>query len=161
MFQVNKIMFSWISSFFWWISSFFRWITSFFWWIRSCLCWMSVFLLNKLPFVEWVFFYDSAPVLLNTLLFLLNKLIFSSHRRALQTALSQRAGAAAAAAVEGKFHIFCNNLNPVYRIQAKFGMDILLNPRNKPVEEFFIFLKIQDGRRRPKKKLSLIGRQCN
>ena len=46
--------------------------------------------------------------------------------------------------------IFCNNLDPVHRIQTKFGMDILLDPRNKPAEEFFIFLKIQDGRRRSK-----------
>ena len=29
-------------------------------------------------------------------------------------------------------------------------MDILLDPRNKPAKEFFIFLKIQDGRRRSK-----------
>ena len=33
---------------------------------------------------------------------------------------------------------------------TKFGMDILHDPRNKPAEEFFIFLKIQDGRRRSK-----------
>ena len=44
----------------------------------------------------------------------------------------------------------CNNLDPVHRIQTKFGMDILLDPRNKPAKEFFIFLKIQDGRRRSK-----------
>ena len=25
-------------------------------------------------------------------------------------------------------HIFCNNLDPVHRIQIKFGMDILLDP---------------------------------
>ena len=50
----------------------------------------------------------------------------------------------------GKIHIFCNNLDLVHRIQTKFGMDILLDPRNKLVEEFFIFLKIQDGRRRSK-----------
>ena len=43
---------------------------------------------------------------------------------------------------------FCNNLDPVHWIQTKFGMDILLDPRNKPAKEFFIFLKIQDGRRR-------------
>ena len=41
-------------------------------------------------------------------------------------------------------------MDPVHRIQTKFGMDILLDPRNKPAEEFFIFLKIQDGRRRSK-----------
>ena len=44
----------------------------------------------------------------------------------------------------------CNNFDTVHRIQTKFGMDILLDPRNKPAEEFFIFLKIQDGRRRSK-----------
>ena len=33
---------------------------------------------------------------------------------------------------------------------TKFGMDILLDLRNKHVEEFLIFLKIQDGRRRSK-----------
>ena len=47
--------------------------------------------------------------------------------------------------------IFCNNLDPVHRIHTKFGMDILLDPRNKPAKEFFIFLKIQDGRRRSKR----------
>ena len=44
----------------------------------------------------------------------------------------------------------CNNFDTVHRIQTKFGMDILLDPRNKPAKEFFIFLKIQDGRRRSK-----------
>jgi hypothetical protein len=48
------------------------------------------------------------------------------------------------------FSMFCNNLHPVHRIQTKFGMDILLDPRYKPAEEFFIFLKIQDGRLRSK-----------
>ena len=46
--------------------------------------------------------------------------------------------------------MFCNNLDPVHLIWTKFGMDIQLDPRNKPSEEFFIFLKIQDGRRRSK-----------
>jgi hypothetical protein len=48
------------------------------------------------------------------------------------------------------YEFFCNNLDPVHRIQTKFGMDILLDPRNKLEEEFFIFLKIQDGRWRSK-----------
>ena len=48
------------------------------------------------------------------------------------------------------YECFCNNLDPVHRIQTKSGMDILLDPRNKLVEEFFIFLKIQDGRWRSK-----------
>ena len=75
--------------------------------------------------------------------------IFSSHRRALWTTLSQEEG-------EGKWgkwkqnECFCNNLDPVHRIQTKFCMDILLDPRSKPAEEFFFFLKIQDGRRRSK-----------
>ena len=45
-------------------------------------------------------------------------------------------------------HIFCNNLKTAHRIQTKFGMDILLDPRNNPAEEFSIFLKIQYGRSR-------------
>ena len=45
-------------------------------------------------------------------------------------------------------HIFCNNLDPAHRIQTKFGMDILLDPWNKPAKEFFIFIKIQDRRLR-------------
>ena len=49
-----------------------------------------------------------------------------------------------------QIHIFCNNLDPAHRIQTKFGMDILLDPWNKPAKEFFIFLKIQDGRWRSK-----------
>ena len=40
---------------------------------------------------------------------------------------------------------FCNNLDPVHLILTKFGMDIQLDSRKKPAEEFFIFLKIQDG----------------
>jgi hypothetical protein len=50
-------------------------------------------------------------------------------------------------------HIFCNNLDLAHRIQTKFGMDILLDPWNKPAKEFFIFLKIQDGRSRHYGKL--------
>ena len=34
-------------------------------------------------------------------------------------------------------------MDPVHRIQTKFGLDILIDPRN-------IFLKIQDGRQRSK-----------
>ena len=48
------------------------------------------------------------------------------------------------------FSMFLQNFHPVNQIQTKFGMNILLDPRNKPAEEFFIFLKIQDGRRRSK-----------
>ena len=51
------------------------------------------------------------------------------------------------------FQCFCNNFNPVNRIQTKFVMNILLHPRNNPAEEFFIFLKIQDGRSRHYGKL--------
>ena len=40
---------------------------------------------------------------------------------------------------------FCNNLDPAHLIWTKFGMDILLDPRNKPAEEIFIFLKIHDA----------------
>ena len=38
------------------------------------------------------------------------------------------------------------HLDSVHLIWTKFGMDIPLDPRNNPVEAFFIFLKIQDGR---------------
>ena len=37
------------------------------------------------------------------------------------------------------FQCFCNNFDPVNRIQTKFVMNILLHPRNNPAEEFFIF----------------------
>ena len=49
-----------------------------------------------------------------------------------------------------KYDIFAWHLDPVHLIWTKFDMDILVDPRNKPVEEFFIFLKIQDGRLRSK-----------
>merc|ERR1711983_200753 len=49
-----------------------------------------------------------------------------------------------------RIHIFCNNLDPAHRIQTKFGMDILLDPWNKPAKEFFIFIKIQDDHGRSK-----------
>ena len=83
----------------------------------------------------------------------LKSLIFSSHWKweALWTALSQRAGGWWWKwRLSWEIHIFCNNLDPAHRIQTKFGMDILLDPWNKPAKEFFIFLKIQDGRRRSK-----------
>ena len=47
---------------------------------------------------------------------------------------------------------FWNNSDPVHLIWTTFGMDILIDPRNKPAEEFVIFLKIQDGRWRTKLK---------
>ena len=40
-----------------------------------------------------------------------------------------------------KKHIFAWHLYPVHRIQTKFGIDILLDPRNKPAKEFFFFSK--------------------
>ena len=46
---------------------------------------------------------------------------------------------------EGKNHILAWHLDPVHLIWTKFGMDILLDPRNKPVEEFLIYHEIQDG----------------
>ena len=73
---------------------------------------------------------------------LLCEIFFSSHRSALWTALSQEGEG------EGEQNeCFCNNLDPVHLIWTKVGMDIQLDPRNKSVKEFFIFLKIQDGRR--------------
>ena len=79
-------------------------------------------------------------------------IFFSSHRRALGTALSQRAGGGGSGwgGCGGKNHIFWNDSDPVHPIYTKFGMDILLDIRNKPADEFFIFIKIQDGRRRSK-----------
>ena len=35
-----------------------------------------------------------------------------------------------------KNHISARHLDPVHPAQTKFCMDIQLNPRNKPVEEF-------------------------
>ena len=42
-------------------------------------------------------------------------------------------------------HISGRHLNSLHPIWTKFGMEILLDPRNNPVEEFLIFVKIQDG----------------
>ena len=47
-------------------------------------------------------------------------------------------------------YITARHLNPVHPIWTKFDMNIKVDPRNKAVEEFLIFLKIQDGRRRSK-----------
>ena len=43
------------------------------------------------------------------------------------------------------YECFYNNLDPVHRIQTKFSMDILLDPRNKLVEEFFLKSKMAAG----------------
>ena len=40
---------------------------------------------------------------------------------------------------EGKIHIFAWHLDPIHLIWTKFGMDIQVDPRNKPVEDFFYF----------------------
>ena len=45
---------------------------------------------------------------------------------------------------------FWNNSDPVHLIWTEFGMDILLDHRKTPAEEFLIFLKIQEGHRRSK-----------
>ena len=45
------------------------------------------------------------------------------------------------------FQCFCNNFDPVNRIQTKFVMNILLHPRNNPAEEFFIFSLILSSHR--------------
>ena len=52
-------------------------------------------------------------------------------------------------------YISARHLDPVHSIWTKFGMVIQNDPRNKPVEEFFIFLKIQDARRPGGQKLNL------
>ena len=54
--------------------------------------------------------------------------------------------------VQREVLLFLNNSDPVHPIRTIFGMDILLDPRNKPAEEFFVFLKIQDGCLRSKEK---------
>ena len=47
-------------------------------------------------------------------------------------------------------HISPLHSDPAIPIWTKCGIDILVDPRNKPAEETFIFIKIQDGRRQPK-----------
>ena len=47
-------------------------------------------------------------------------------------------------------HISAWHLDPVYPIWTKCGIGILLELRNKPAEEFFIYPKIQDGRQQSK-----------
>ena len=51
---------------------------------------------------------------------------------------------------------FWNNSDLVHLIWTKFGMDILIDPRNKPTEEFLIFLKIQDDGLRSKVQIDQI-----
>ncbi len=46
--------------------------------------------------------------------------------------------------------ISAQHFDPVHPIWTKFGMNILLDPSNKPAQEFLIYRKIQDGRRRSK-----------
>ena len=46
-----------------------------------------------------------------------------------------------------KNHILARHLDLVCQIWMKYGMDILLDPSNKPAQEFLIHRKIQDGRR--------------
>ena len=43
--------------------------------------------------------------------------------------------------------ISARHLDLVNQIRTKFGMNIELDPSNKPAQEFFIYRKIQDGRR--------------
>ena len=50
----------------------------------------------------------------------------------------------------GKNHILAWQLDPVHPIWTKIGMDMVFDPKNKPTEEFLIFLKIQDGGLRSK-----------
>ena len=40
---------------------------------------------------------------------------------------------------------FWDNSECAITIQTKFGMDMVFDSKNKPTEEFLIFLKIQDG----------------
>ena len=48
--------------------------------------------------------------------------------------------------------ISARHLDLVNQIRTKFGMNIELDPSNKPAQEFFIYRKIQDGRRGSKVK---------
>ena len=43
-------------------------------------------------------------------------------------------------------HILARHLVPVHQIWTKFCMNILLDPLNKPAQQFLIYRKIQDGR---------------
>ena len=45
----------------------------------------------------------------------------------------------------GKNHVLAWHLDPVHPIWTKISMNMVFDPKNKPIEEFFIFLKIQDG----------------
>ena len=50
----------------------------------------------------------------------------------------------------GGNYILAWHLNPVHTIWTKFDLGILHDTRSKPGDKFFIFLKIQDGRRQSK-----------
>ena len=50
-------------------------------------------------------------------------------------------------------HILARPLDPVHPIWTKFGMDIVLDPNNKPAEESVIYCKVPDGGRRRYGKL--------
>ena len=67
----------------------------------------------------------------------LYELLCHSHRKRRKKKKSRRA----------QMVFFWNNSECAVLIWTKFGMDVLLNPRNKPAEFFLSFLlKIQDGR---------------
>ena len=48
-----------------------------------------------------------------------------------------REGRGAAREVEMENHILAWQLNPVYPILTKIGMDLVLDPKNKSAEDFF------------------------
>ena len=47
----------------------------------------------------------------------------------------------------GKSHTLALQLVAVHPIWTKIGLDMVFDSKNKPMEEFLIFLKVQDGRR--------------
>ena len=47
-------------------------------------------------------------------------------------------------------YISARHFDPAHPIWTSFGLNILVDPRNKPAEFFFIFLKIQNGCRQSK-----------
>ena len=56
------------------------------------------------------------------------------------------------AEIDSLNYILAQQTVSVCLILTKFAMDILLDPKNKPVQEFVIYIKIQDGHQGSKVK---------
>ena len=52
----------------------------------------------------------------------------------------------------GKNHVLAWQSDPIHPIWTKIGVGMIFDHGNKPTEDFFIFLKIQDGGLRSKVK---------